>query len=572
MELYRRQIAETVNRIYPEAEISFTTPPDPSLGDISLPCFILARSLRRNPAIIASELKEVLDDTLDFIDKTEIKGGYLNIYINRTILFENTVNEILNSSSSYGSAMSGKGMKALVEHTSINPNASPHVGRARNALIGDCIVRLLRFEGYDVDVRYFVNDIGKQIAMLLLGATEKEAVSGKDAVNFQSLLDIYVDINNKAAENPALEKEVFELLYKLENGDEAIRDLFRNLVNICINGQTAIFSELGIKYDTFDYESDYIYKGTTSGLLKKLRSTGKLEEDEEGRLVLNQSEYSLPLKAPYLVLTRKDKTSLYPLRDIAYTIDKVTAAPGMNIVVLGEDQKLYFQQVAAALDLLGYKAPIPVHYSFVLLAEGKMATRKGNVVLLEDFMKEAVSKASAEIEKRRGSSDSATATAIGYGAVKYAILRASNDKNVVFDWDAALSFEGESGPYLQYSLARINSIFRKLAEAGYSNSLNSGAGPVDFSVLDNPLEVELIKEAASFSQAVKTALRDYSPHVIANYVYGLTKKFSIFYHDCPVLNAGDDKLKTARIALIAAVRQVILNAFYLLGIEPVEMM
>jgi arginyl-tRNA synthetase len=321
---------------------------------------------------------------------------------------------------------------------------------------------------------------------------------------------------------------------------------------------------LGIKYDTFDYESDYIYNNVTGWLLEEIRKTGRLEEDCEGRLVLSQEEYSLPMKAPYLVLTRKDKTSLYPLRDIAYTIDKIKANADMNIIVLGEDQKLYFRQVCSALDLLGYKTPDAVHYSFVLLSEGKMATRKGNVVLLEDFMKEAAAKASEEIAKRHGTSDDKTSRAIGYGAVKYAILRASNDKNVIFDWEQALSFEGDSGPYLQYSLARINSIFRK-----YGKELPQH---IEFSVLQDPLEFDLAKELAHFPAAVRTALKGFNPHVIANYAYGLAKKFSTFYHDCPVLNSDREDLKTARLALIGAVRQVILNCFNLLGIEPVEIM
>ena len=179
-------------------------------------------------------------------------------------------------------------------------------------------------------------------------------------------------------------------------------------------------------------------------------------------------------------------------------------------------------------------------------------------------MREAVAKASEEISKRHGSADAATSEAIGYGAVKYAILRASNDKNVIFDWDSALSFEGDSGPYLQYSLARINSIFRK-----YGRELPN---EINYDVLNNDLEFELVKEIAVFPSTFKSALREFSPHIIANYVYGLTKKFSTFYHECPVLNAENEELKVARLALISAVRNVILNCFYLLGIEPVEEM
>jgi arginyl-tRNA synthetase len=557
MEKFQKQIAEGINSLHPEFNLIFTIPPDSSFGDISLPCFSFAKLLRKSPTAIAEEWKAQMQG-LEFLDRVETKNGFLNFFIKKPVLFEEILTEIRCKGNKYGSSGTGEGKRALVEHTSINPNASPHVGRARNALIGDCIVKLLRFEGYTTDVHYFVNDIGKQIAMLLLGAMDKPDVT------FNDLLGIYIDINSRLEADPSLETQVFELLYKLENNDAQIRTAFRHLVGICISGQTAILSELGIQYDAFDYESDYIYSNTTGKLLEDFQKSGRLEEDNEGRLVLNQEEHNLPTKAPYLVLTRKDKTSLYPLRDIAYTIDKIKSKADINIIVLGEDQKLYFRQICAALALLGHPSPSVVHYSFVLLAEGKMATRKGNVVLLEDFMKEAAAKAARQIAQRHDSVDECKAKAIGYGAVKYAILRASNEKNVIFDWDTALSFEGDSGPYLQYSLVRINSILRK-----YGKALPP---TINWQVFSENTELDLAKELANFPGVVKIALVELSPHVIANYVYGLAKKFSTFYHDCPVLQADNEELTAARIALITCVQQVIRNCFTLLGIEPVDEM
>lgn len=554
---YQQKITKLIKEKLNVSEIVLTTPPDSKLGDIALPCFQFAKELRRSPADIANELKDKLID-INFIDKIEVTGGYLNFYVNRAVFIEETLNEIEEKKDSYGSSMSGCGKKALIEHTSINPNASPHVGRGRNALIGDVIARLLKFEGYNVNVHYFVNDIGKQIAKLLLG------VAGKKNVGFKDLLDIYVQINKDVEENPKLEDEVFKLLYKLENGDQEIKEKFRNIVDICIKGQTDILGELGIKYDTFTYESNYIWSKRVYEILEQFKNTGKLEEDTEGRLVLDQEEYHLPMKAPYLVLTRKDKTSLYPLRDIAYTIDKIKTNSDKNIVVLGEDQKLYFQQIRAALDVIGYDAPTPVHYSFVLLTDGKMATRKGNVVLLEDFMKEALSKAINNIEQRYGTYDEKTAKSIAYGAVKYAFLKIANDRNVTFDLDTALSFEGDSGPYLQYSYARINSILKK-----YGKELPR---EVDYSLLKEPIEFELVKELSNMQPVVKRALEETSPHIISNYVYALTKKFSLFYHECSVMNADSEELMKARLILIDAVKQVIKNCLWLIGMDTVEVM
>jgi len=557
VERYRQTIIDAVKKLIPVDEIALTVPPGPEFGDFSIPCFPFAAVLRKSPAAIAADLKDKIGD-LDFVDRIETVGGYLNFFLDRETVIRDTLNEIRSKGSSYGSSGRGRGKKALVEHTSINPNASPHVGRARNALIGDSIVRLLRFEGYDVCVHYFVNDVGKQIAMLVLGA------EGREDVTFDDLLGIYVDINNRIKDDPDLEDRVFRLLNKLENGDSETIERFKRIVDICIKGQTRILGELGIKYDVFKHESDYVAGGITNEILRRLEATGRLERDSEGRLVLNLEGYNLPSRSPYVVLTRADGTSLYPLRDIAYSIDKVSTQSDVNIVVLGEDQKLYHQQVSAALDLLGYKAPVSVHYSFVLLPDGKMSTRQGNVVLLEDFMREAVAKAAEEMAKRHGDVHLDTARAVAYGAVKYAILKVANERNVTFDWGSALSFEGDTGPYLQYCHARINSILRRVG-----GELPSA---VDFSVLGEDIEYELVKELAEFPSAVAKAVAEFSPHVVANSVYRVAKAFSTFYNQCPVLNADNPKVRDARLLLCASVKQVLGNGMSLLGIDPVESM
>jgi arginyl-tRNA synthetase len=554
---FKDEIKKEIRSKYPDLEVVFSESPNIETGHLSIPCFQFSKILRKSPNELAKEIENLIKD-LPFLEKTEVAGGYLNCFIKNDILFKTIITDVLSKKDSYGSNHSGKNKTALIEHTSINPNASPHVGRARNAIIGDTIVRLLKFEGYQTEVHYFVNDIGKQIAMLLLGTNQKENV------NFKDLLNVYIEINNKLKENPELEDDIFTLLYQLENGDETVREQFRNLVNTCIHGQTSILKALDINYDIFDYESDYLFNDRLSAILNDLNETGFLEEDAEGRFVLNQSSYNLPMKAPYLVITRKDKTSLYPLRDIAYTIDKVKKNTDRNIIILGEDQKLYFKQIASVLDLLGYTAPEVVHYSFVLLSEGKMATRNGTVVLLEDFMKEAYEKAKLEIKKRRDTVDEHSAKAIAYGAVKYSILKTSNDKNVTFDWENALSFEGDSGPYLQYSLARIFSILRNCNDIDIKKP--------DYSLLNQKEEIELILEIAKMNEIVELATKTLSPHIIANYLYGFTQKFSRFYHQHSIMNAPSEDIKCARLHLIIAVKQVLINCFHILGIDYVETM
>jgi len=411
--------ASIINFLKKEANlenIELEIPPNPEMGDYAFPCFVLAKEWKKSPNEIALELSKRFKPS-DLIMDVKVIGPYLNFFVNKNKIAETTIKEVSKQKEKYGSSNIGKGKKILVEHTSINPNASPHVGRARNALIGDAIVRILRFQGYKVETHYFVNDVGKQIAMLVLGS------EGKKNVAFDDLLKIYIEINKKIEENPELEKKVLELLNLLEKGDKTIKNKFKKNVQVCVKGQVKILSELGIKYDFFDYESKYLWDKKTDETLKRLEKTGKLFIDGFNRWVMDQKGYSLGMKIPVLVMTRGDGTSLYPLRDIAYNIEKLKK--GENIVILGEDQKLYQEQIAAVLKELELKLPRVVHYSFVLLQEGKMSTRKGNVVLLEDFMNEAVEKASQELKRRYNKIDEKSAKAIAYGAVKYGILRVS---------------------------------------------------------------------------------------------------------------------------------------------------
>ncbi len=551
MDKSKEEIIKVLKKETKQKEINLEIPPDPELGDYAFPCFPLAKVFKKNPSEIAQDLAKKIPLSAT-INKIEVKGPYLNFFVNKEDLSKDILKDIIKNKN-YGSSSLGKNKKILVEHTSVNPNASPHVGRARNALIGDSIVRILKFQNYKVETHYFVNDVGKQIAMLVLGAEGKKPT-------FNDLLKIYVKINKKLKEKPELEKKVFELLNKLEKNDKKIKNQFKKIVDICIKGQTKLLSDLNIKYDKFDYESDYLWSKKTDEILKKLQKTGKLFTDEEGRKVLNQEEFKLAMKAPYLVLTRADGTSLYPLRDLAYHIDK---KKDENILILGEDQKLYHQQIKAALTLLKQKPPKTVHYSFVLLREGKMSTRKGTVVLLEDFMKEALEKAKKEIKTRHGSFTEENAKKIAYGAIKYAILKVSPEKNVMFNWEQALNFEGDSGPYLQYAYARICSIMKK-----HKKKIDED---IDFSLLKQKEEIGLIKSLGNFPNIVKQATEQLRPHLITTYMYSLSSAFSIFYNACPVLKA-EKNIKSVRLLLIDCVRKVLENGLSLLGIDVLKKM
>ncbi len=535
-----------------------TIPPSTALGDYAFPCFIIAKANSRNPVELAKELSARI--SAPEFEKVIPNGPYINFFVKKGQLADLVLKEIVKKKKKYGS-MALK-LNGLIEHTSVNPNASPHVGRARNSIIGDSIARILRFNGYKLKVHYYVNDIGKQIAMLVL------ACKGKKNLKFEDLLDLYVKINAELESHPEIEQKVFDLLKRLEDGDRGVRSQFSKVVRLCVKGQGKILSELGIKFDIYDHESRYLWDKKTEEVMRSLEKTNRVFVDEQGRYVLNLEGFDLAMKSPVFVLTRGDKTSLYGLRDLAYNIEKQELAGDRNIVVLGEDHKLYFQQVDAALSLIGLKAPEVVHYSFILLESGKMSTRQGNLVLLTEFMEQARLKAQNEIMSRakdlvREQLDvEQLSRSIGYGALKYHIIKVSPEKNVTFNWESALSFEGDSAPYIQYAHARICSILKKAVNVPIK---------ADFSLLTHPDEVELVKTLSQFPDVSRRACIQLKPHLVASYLNLLAEQFNKFYHSCPILEA-DLKQRNARLILVSSVRQVLATGLDLIGVDAPKSM
>lgn len=523
-----------------EVEHLIEIPPNSDFGDYAFPCFVLSKKEKKAPNIIAVELSNKLKKTKEF-QGIKAVGPYLNFFLNEKLLAE----KLIKISQDYGKGKQKE--KILLEHTSVNPNASPHVGRMRNSIIGDSIKRMLEFSGNKVESHYYVNDVSKQVAIL--------ALFFKPSDKFEDLLKKYISASKTLENSPKLEQKVFELLHKFEHKDKKTVELFRRIVDVAISGQKKLFSELGINFDYFDYESRYLE--SSKQVLKELEKTGKLFKDEESRMVLNQAGTGLEfgMKSPVLVLTRNDGTGLYPLRDLAYTIEK--CKKGKNIIVLGEDQKLYFEQIKQALILLKKPFPKPVHYSFVLLkGSGKMSTRRGEVVLLEEFLSEAVKKAEQEIAKRKTKGD---AKKIAIAAIKYSMLRNENNKNITFDWQQALNFEGDSGPYLQYSYARASSILKKAKTKKIKPKIPE---------LSNS-EISLVKRLSEFPQQVENAVRNLNPNVIANYSFQLAQTFNEFYHNCRVIG---DKNEVFRLSLIKSFMITLKNSLYLLGIEVMDEM
>jgi len=560
-------ITDAVLAAYPAlqpGDVAPVSPPNRDLGDVAVPLFLAAKRLGGNPAALAREAAEKVAFGPE-ITSASAAGPYLNLRLDRSRVGAGVVAEVLDKGGRYGSGNTGAGHRVLIEHTSINPNASPHVGRGRCAMIGDSLARLLRFEGHDVEVHYYVNDMGRQIGLLVLIADE---IQGLD---FDGILDAYVRANARAESDPAFAEKGYALLSDMEEGDPGAQERFRRVTDLCLQGQLAVLRRVGATYDIFDRESAYVNDPRLAQIEEALRARGALFTDDEQRLVVDLAPLGhAQEEGRYFVLRRANGSSMYGYRDLAYSLDKQEKGADLNLMVLGEDHKLYAQQLAMILQAAGHTPPEAVYYSYILLKDGKMSTRQGKVVLLAQFLDQAAALARERVAEQCAElspeEQDAIAETVAVAAIRFAVLRVKPGKNVTFDLEAALSFQGDTGPYVQYCCARINSILRKAGP--------DAAAPFDPGEFTANQEAEwaVVGKLMEFPKMVQDALEQRSVASVAGYCLELTHLFSAFYRDCPVLKADSPEVLRSRLALCRATLQTLTNALHLLGIVAPERM
>lgn len=537
--------------------IEISVPPKEEMGDYCLPCFRIKIDNLNNPNEKANYILEHLTFDKNIILDAFVIGPYLNFNINKENLGKIVLEKIESLGDKFGSTNDGIEKSLLIEHTSINPNASPHIGRSRNSIIGDFLVHLYKFNGYEIDREYFINDIGKQIAMLLIAVKKYSDIN---SVTFDEMLSLYIKINDEAKKNESIEKEVFKYLNELENGNDIVRNEFKSITDICVEGQKRIFDKMDIHWDTFTHESDFVFGHITKTILDKINEKGRLKEDENGRLYVDLTGYNIPTKTPVLVLTREDKTSLYPLRDIAYTIYKMNKNKDVNLIVLGEDQKVYMEQISAVMDILGYTSPKLISYSFVLLNGDKMATREGKVVLLEDFIDATISKLKSNFNQRGTELSDNEYLSLASSCIKYNMLNINRGKNINFNLDDATNFTGNSAIYILYNYVRIKSILKKdNFKKDYKNL-----------ILKTKTEEQIVKKLYDFEDAVKETVKTSESSIIAKYLNDLCGLFSKYYEETSILKEENSDLKNSRLLLLDSVRIVIENGTNILGIKTVD--
>lgn len=555
---YKEYLTELISNLGIDKDlIEISIPPKEGMGDYCLPCFKVKVNDLKDPHEKAQYILNKLNIDNEVISNAFVIGPYLNFNINKQTLSKSILERIESLKEKYGSTNEGIGKSLLIEHTSINPNASPHIGRSRNSIIGDFLVRLYKFNGYEIDREYFINDIGKQIAMLLIAVKKYSDIN---SVTFDEMLSLYIKINDEAKKNENIEKEAFKYLNELENGNDIVRNEFKSITDICVKGQKKIFDKMDIHWDTFTHESDFVFGHITKTILDKINEKGRLKEDENGRLYVDLAGYNIPTKTPVLVLTREDKTSLYPLRDIAYTIYKMNKNKDVNLIVLGEDQKVYMEQISAVMDILDYTSPKLISYSFVLLNGDKMATREGKVVLLEDFIDATISKLKSNFNQRGTELSDSEYLSLASSCIKYNMLNINRGKNINFNLDDATNFTGNSAIYILYNYVRIKSILKKdNFKKDYKNL-----------ILNTKTEEQIVKKLYNFEDAVKEAVKTSESSIITKYLNDLCGLFSKYYEETNILKEENSDLKNSRLLLLDSVRIVIENGTKILGIKTVD--
>ena len=531
-------------------------------GDLSLPCFPFAKQLGRSPAEIATELSTSLSGNFD----VAAMGGYLNFKAKSDWLASNVLQEL---------EMPG-GKKVLIEHTSANPNGPFHVGRARNAILGDTLVRLNRLYGNSVRAEYYVDDMGKQVGVMAwaLANLSSEDVEGiledKDGVNprwkgktdHETVRWYQAAQQLRSAGDESIEDEISKLVHASEHGDDAVLEQFEKAYQPVLDGMLETLSRLGIEFDTFTKESKFVVDGSVSSLMQRLEQLEIHGTADNGAHFLDLGQRGLKGKTEFFY-RRGDGSSLYATRDIAYHMWKWQQCEEL-INVLGEDHKLQAKQVGMTLKELGEKVPEVMFYAFIKLPEGKMSTRKGNVVFMDDLLEEAKAQAALVVRELRGDIGSdiieSIAEAVGVSAVRFNIAKVSPDKGFTFRWEEALSFEGESAPFIMYSHTRACSIAKRVGRIPDFGS--SGDIP--------PAMHELLRVMACHLDKLRHSVRENKPHIFAFHLLELATAYNSFYRDCHVITDG--VVNEFNFAVSERTRGLLRNGMIGLGITPLESM
>ena len=529
-------------------------PPDTTMGDIALPCFKLSKSLRRSPIQIAQIIAENLAD--ESIKKAEAVNGYLNIAISDSYLGNIVRGAILKNGDKYGSATFGEGKTVVLDYSSPNVAKPFHIGHLGTTVIGHSLKKLHEFVGYDCVGINYLGDWGTQFGKMIVAFKKW---GDRDAINeggIDKLVELYVKFHHAAEEDEALNDEARAEFHKLELGDEENIALWKWFIEISIAEYKKTYGQLGIEFDSYKGESFYTDKMPAQ--VQKLRDMGLLKIDD-GASIVDLEEYNMP---PCLILKR-DGSTLYPTRDIAAAVyRKQTYDFDKAIYVTSAGQSLHFAQWFKVVELMQYDwhdKLVHVPYGTVSINGAKLATRTGNVILLKDLFAQAIEKVAEIMEEKNPNLENkeSVAEAVGVGAIVFYYLSSNRIRDINFVLEDALSFDGNTGPYVQYTYARTCSLLEKAGNIEYNEDLT----------FTSDEERELVKVLARFPEKVLEALDAYEPSIVTRYILDVATAFNRFYHNCHILSAEDENVLKTRIALTKATNYVLGNAFELICLK-----
>ena len=563
--MFRKEIAHALHIVIPEIEEEIIeslleTPPDPALGEYAFPCFSLAKERKKAPSMIAKEIVEKIDRSA--FAKVVATGPYVNLFIKPALRAER-ISDACRSRTFW--PRRGRGRRILIEYPSPNTNKPLHLGHVRNMMLGSTLSLLLKNDGNDVVAVNLNNDRGIHICKSMLAYKKWGSGRAPDKKSDHFVGDFYVRYQQEEKEHPELAEEAQQMLQAWEANDPGVRALWKKMNTWAIDGFHATYKRYGIAFDKEYHESEIYQEG------KKivLENVATFEKDENGAVVARLEKYGLPEK----VLLRADGTSIYMTQDIALTIRKEQEYhPDLQIWVVANEQLLHFQQLFAILEMIGHgKRETYYHlsYGMISLPEGRMKSREGRVVDADDLLDELEALAAEEIRAHHADWSKekilSTSKTVALGAIRFYILKYDPMKDFVFDPKSSISFEGDTGAYLQYTHARISSILKKLRDT------EAATGAPDYSLLSSPEEHTLLRMLEGTPETFCKAAREYKPNALAVQLLEIARAFNSFYHSCPVLKA-EPGVRNARVGLLEMTRQVLAEGLARLGITaPDEM-
>ncbi|ONI39393.1 arginine--tRNA ligase [Candidatus Epulonipiscium fishelsonii] len=569
----KNKLVEILNKNIPSLDKQtiddlIEVPLNSSMGDYAFPCFKLAKELKKSPVVIAKEIAEKIG-TVDFIEKTECVNAYINFFVNKEQFVKQTIVPMIQQGEKYGIDKSKSKGNIIIDFSSPNIAKPFHIGHLRSTVIGNSLYRIFEALGYNCISINHLGDWGTQFGKLIVAYknySSKEAVEQK---GIQELLRIYVMFHEEAEKDSTLEQQARDYFTKMEQGDEEALELWKWFKQISLKEFEYVYNLLDVEFDSFNGEA--FYNDKMAPVIKELEDKNLIKVSDGAKIVELEN-------MPPCLITKRDGSTLYATRDItAAKYRKQTYDFKKCIYVTALQQNLHFKQWFEVIKKMGYewyKDLVHVPFGMVSIeAEDKskpaqaIATRKGNVILLQDLLNQAIQKTKEIIEEKNPNLEDKDTVAmqVGIGAIIFDDMYNTIIKDIEFSWSKALNFDGETGPYVQYTHARACSVLRKSNIEEYDISL------IDFDLITDEASITLVKQIGNFKSAINDAANKYEPSIIARYAVNVAQAFNKFYHDNAIL-VDDQKLKYARLSLVYCTTNILKNTLYLLGIgAPIKM-